>query len=103
MSEVGGICGTLDPTMNAQGSQERTRYVVFSYCISIIILTFKRESEVVAIEPGESAFVKGLPYTLLTLAFGWWGFPFGPIFSVMALFTNLTGGKDVTHLVQGYG
>jgi hypothetical protein len=44
--------------------------------------------------------VKGLPYTLFTLAAGWWGIPFGPIFSVMALFNNLKGGKDVTKEVM---
>ncbi len=75
---------------------DRTRYVTFSYCISLVVITFKRDSDVIAIQPGESAFVKGLPYTLLTLALGWWGFPFGPIFSIWALYTNLTGGKEVS-------
>lgn len=74
---------------------DRTRYIVYSYCISLVFVTFKRDSDVIEVGPGESVFMKGLPYTLLTLALGWWGFPFGPIFSVMALYTNLTGGKEV--------
>ncbi|VVB75719.1 Uncharacterised protein [Candidatus Tiddalikarchaeum anstoanum] len=67
------------------------RFVIFHYCISVIILTFNRSSNVYFIKPGESAFVTGLPYTLLTLLLGWWGFPFGPIFSVWDLVRNLNG------------
>src|SRR5437773_757412 len=32
--------------------------------------------------------MKGLPFTQLTLAEGWWGIPFGPIFSVIAAATS---------------
>jgi hypothetical protein len=79
----------------AQGA----RFVVFEYCISVIILTFKRSSGVHYLRPGESALVKGLPYTLISLLLGWWGFPFGIIFTPMALYKNLSGGRDVTALV----
>ncbi len=72
------------------------KFVVFEYTVSILILTFKRGSGICYIRPGESALVKSLPYTGLTLVAGWWGIPWGPIYSVMALFTNLSGGKDVT-------
>jgi hypothetical protein len=48
----------------------------------------------------ENAVAKGLPYTLLTLAPGWWGIPFRTDFSVMALFNSLKGGKDVTKEVM---
>ena len=73
-------------------AQEPTRVVQFSYCISLVVISFSRYSDPITIRPGESAFSKGLPYTLLTLALGWWGIPFGPIFSIMALYKNLTGG-----------
>jgi hypothetical protein len=29
----------------------------------------------------------------------WWGFPFGPIFTIAARITNFAGGKDVTREV----
>ena len=51
------------------------RFVVFEYCISIVVLSFKRGSRVHFVRPGESAFLKGLPYTLTSLLLGWWGFP----------------------------
>jgi hypothetical protein len=33
---------------------------------------------------------------LITLGLGWWGIPWGPIYSIGSLFSNLTGGKDMT-------
>ena len=72
------------------------KFVIYQYAISVVILSFKQGTDIYFVRSTENAVVKGLPYTLLTLAAGWWGIPFGPIFSVMALFNNLKGGKDVT-------
>jgi len=72
------------------------RFVVFLYCISILIMTFKRPSDVHFVRSGESTLGRSLGYTLLSLVLGWWGFPWGPIYTIEALFTNLGGGKDVT-------
>jgi hypothetical protein len=71
------------------------RVVVFSYCISVIIITFRR-SATVLVRSGSSTLAAGMPYTLISLFFGWWGFPFGLIFTPIALVQNLGGGKDVT-------
>ena len=38
-------------------------------------------------------------FSLLSLFLGWWGFPFGPIFTIWALVVNFGGGRDVTHEV----
>jgi len=76
------------------------KFVIYQYAISIVILSFKQGSDIYFVRSTENAVVKGLPYTLLTLVAGWWGIPFGPIFSVMALFNNLKGGKDVTNEVM---
>lgn len=85
----------------AQELAQGAKFVVYSYAISAIILTFKRGSEIHYIRPGESAVAKGMPYTLISLVAGWWGIPFGPIFTILALAVNLGGGKDVTHEVVG--
>ena len=76
------------------------KFVIYQYAISIVILSFKQPSDIYYVRSAENAVVTGLPYTLLTLVAGWWGIPFGPIFSVMALFNNLKGGKDVTNEVM---
>jgi hypothetical protein len=39
---------------------------------------------------------KGLPFSLISLVAGWWGIPWGPIWTLTTLATNLSGGKDVT-------
>ncbi len=72
------------------------RFVVFQYCISVIVMTFRRGSDIYFIKAGESAFGRGLGYSLLTLLLGWWGIPWGPIYTIGALVTNFGGGKDVT-------
>jgi hypothetical protein len=72
------------------------KFVVFQYTISIIVMTFRRSSAVYFIRAGESGLLKGLPFTLLTFVFGWWGIPWGPIYSIGSLFNNLRGGKNVT-------
>jgi hypothetical protein len=72
------------------------KFVFYQYTISIIVLTFKQSSDIYFIRPGEQAWIKGLPFTVLTLLLGWWGFPWGPIYSIGSLYQNLSGGEDVT-------
>ena len=72
------------------------RVVIFQYVISVVILTFRRNSPLQYIAPGESAAAKSLPWTLVALLLGWWGIPFGFIYTPMVLYKNLNGGVDVT-------
>jgi hypothetical protein len=76
--------------------QRGGRFVLFQYCVSIIVVTFKRSSPIYFIRAGENPFGKGIGFTLLTLVAGWWGIPWGPIYSVQSIYRNLAGGKDVT-------
>ena len=75
---------------------EGGKFVRYTYCISIVIMTFQRESDIYFIRKQDNAVSEGLPYTLLTLLLGWWGIPFGPIYSIIGLVRNLGGGRDVT-------
>src|SRR3974390_3177183 len=72
------------------------RFVVFQYCISVVVMTFKRSSPIFFVRAGENPIGKGIPFTLLTLVAGWWGIPWGPIWSAQSIYRNLSGGKDVT-------
>jgi hypothetical protein len=72
------------------------RFVIFSYCISALVVTFKRGSDVHFIRAGGSPLGASMPFTLLSLFLGWWGFPFGLIYTPICIITNLSGGKDVT-------
>lgn len=72
------------------------KFVVFGYAMSFLIITLKRNSDVHFIKPGEGTFGASLPYTLLSFFLGWWGFPWGLIYTPMAIIQNLSGGKDLT-------
>ncbi len=95
MAKIKGIEGMTDELIMFE-VQNGAKFVIYEYCISALIVTFRRSSDVYFIRPGESAVAKGMPYTLLSLVAGWWGFPFGFIYTPMSLYTNLRGGKNVT-------
>lgn len=48
---------------------------------------------------GENPVVKALPSNLLSLVAGWWGIPWGPIYTIQSVYNNSRGGKDVTEAV----
>ncbi len=98
MSSIKGIEGMTGQQLNEE-LQLGGKFVVYQYCISIIVMTFKRGSDVYFIKSGESAVGKGVKYILLSLLFGWWGIPWGPIYTIGSLITNFSGGKDVTQEV----
>ncbi len=98
-TRIRGVNG-LTPAQIADQVQEGGKFVVYQWCISIVVMTFKRGTDVYYIRPGQSAVVPGLPWTLLTFIVGWWGFPWGFVYTPTALFTNLSGGKDVTYAVM---
>src|SRR5882672_8519169 len=79
--------------------QRGAKFVVFQYCVSVIVLTFRRPSDIYFIRQGENVVVKGLPFTLLSLVAGWWGIPWGPIYTIQSIYNNSRGGKDVTQAV----
>ena len=78
-----------------------TRFVVFDYCISLGVVTYTRTSEVKVVWPGQHAALVGLPYTLISLAAGWWGIPLGPVHTIRTIWRNLRGGTDVTSTITG--
>jgi hypothetical protein len=98
MASIKNIEGLTIDDLNKELAQG-AKFVVFQYCISIIVMTFKRSSSVYFIKSGASTAKHSVWFTLLTLLFGWWGIPWGPIYTISSLCINLTGGKDVTQEV----
>jgi hypothetical protein len=93
--KIRGIEG-ISPEQLRFEIQRGAKLVCYHYCISVVLITFRRSSGAYYILPGESTVTKGLAWTLLTLGLGWWGIPWGPIFSVQSLIVNFRGGKDLT-------
>ncbi len=77
------------------------RFVIFQYCISIGVMSFKRPSAIYFIKSGESVLGKALAYSLVSLVCGWWGIPWGPIWTISTMVTNARGGLDLTQQVLG--
>ncbi len=96
--QIIGIEGLTVQDLN-KAIRQGGKFVVFPYCISVILLTFKRSSDIYFVHAGENPIGKSLAYTLMSLLLGWWGIPWGPIYTLEALFVNLTGGRDVTQEV----
>ncbi|MEZ5427752.1 MAG: hypothetical protein R2747_15895 [Pyrinomonadaceae bacterium] len=93
--EIKGL-ENISPQMLSQEIKRGAKFVVFEFCISLLIVTFKQPSSIYFIRSDEGTFGKSIKFTIISLVLGWWGFPWGPIYTIAALVTNLRGGKDVT-------
>lgn len=92
------ICGIegLTHEQVQQEVQRGGRFVMYQYCISVLVMTFKRPSSIYFLRAGEGAIGKGLGFSGLSLLLGWWGIPWGPIYTLQSFWVNFRGGRDVT-------
>ena len=75
------------------------RFVVYEYCVSVLIASLRGQSRVYFRRPGQGSRWAGVRYTLLSLVCGWWGVPWGFIYTPLAILSNLSGGHDVTSMM----
>ena len=75
------------------------RFVRFERCASFLLATIRNESRVYLTENWQDRFLRSLGYSLLSLLLGPWGVPWGVLLTAQSLWTNLTGGIDVTQEV----
>jgi hypothetical protein len=73
-----------------------TRLVFYEYCISLVFITLRRPSPLMRVPAGAGGLLPGLRYSLVTLLLGWWGIPWGFIYTPLVLWTNFSGGREVT-------
>jgi hypothetical protein len=71
------------------------KFVFFTYTISLLVITLRRSSDIYFMRSNESAIKYGWPFFLISFFLGWWGIPWGPIYTIQALF-HAFGGKDVS-------
>jgi hypothetical protein len=79
--------------------QNGGKFVVYYYTISILIMTFRRGSDIYFLRSNESPIKFGWKFLLLSLFAGWWGFPWGPIYTVQSIYMAFSG-KDITKEVM---
>lgn len=97
--EIKGLEG-VSVAQLADDLERGARFVRFEYVISVVLVTFRRSSAIYYLRPGQSALSKSWPYTLLSAVLGWWGIPWGFIYTPGAIFRNLRGGRDLTQRVM---
>lgn len=81
------------------------KFVIFPYTVSIVLATFRRTSGIYFIRPNENSIKYSYGHVGTNLLLGWWGLPWGPIYTIGATYKHITGGTNVTsdvlsHLVQ---
>lgn len=72
-----------------------TTYRTFHSVFSFIFFTHEAESRLL-VDDVDPIWLNWIAYTGATLLFGWWGIPWGPIYTVRAIVRNTLGGKRVT-------
>lgn len=77
------------------------RYVVYTYAISIIVMTYRRGSDVYFLKAGEPAIKHGWKYLLISILFGWWGFPYGPIYTIQSIWYAFVGKNVTRDIIDG--
>jgi hypothetical protein len=85
--------------------QQGGKFVVFPYTVSCILMTLKRSSDIYFIKANENTFKYSYGFVFLNLIVGWWGIPWGPIYTIGSAYHHVVGGKDLTqavlsHLIQ---
>lgn len=95
----------LNPQMTTAELKQKVaagaKFVYFEYTVSIVVATFKRPTDIYFIDAHESAAKHSWHLSTLTGIMGWWGIPWGPIYTIGTFVTNFGGGKDVTAEVMG--
>ncbi len=76
------------------------RVILYEYCVSLLFLTLRRPV-LVRVKAGDNRVFHALPCILLSLLLGWWGAPWGLIFTPLVLITDLRGGRDITDEFAG--
>jgi hypothetical protein len=76
--------------------QNGARVVDYGFCISVIVMSFKRGSGFYLLRAGEADWGRRIGFSALSLVAGPWGIPWGPIWTISTIFTNVGGGRNVS-------
>jgi hypothetical protein len=86
----------ISPSLLKQKIKDGGKFIVFSYCISLVAFTLKRMSPAIFIENETQFQYYKKRYNLINSIFGWWCIPWGFIYTPNYLKANNKGGIDVT-------
>lgn len=86
----------MSPAQIRQELHNGARCVAYGYCVSILVMSFKRGSGLYLLHAGEADWGRRIGFSLLSLLAGPWGIPWGPIWTISTIFGNLGGGRNVS-------
>ncbi len=75
------------------------RFLRYYWNVSVIVLSFRNSTALAYVRSDRSAGLGALGCGVFSLFFGWWGFPWGIVYTPLSLWHNTRGGTDHTHEV----
>ena len=75
-------CGQLDSSLRGAG---------FGYVVSLLVVTYRRPGSF-GVFCSRCRKKEAFKYSLASALFGWWGFPWGPIYTLQTIGQNSAGG-----------
>ena len=73
--------------------QRGGKFVLFQYCVSVVVLTFRRPSDIYFLRSGRKSCCEGAALHLALAVAGWWGIPWGPIYTIQSIYNNSRGAR----------
>jgi hypothetical protein len=82
--------------------EKGAKFVYFEFCISLLIVTLRRSSNIYFIRSAKERWLLTAYFNLITFLLGWWGLPWGLVYTPLALFRNTLGGHNKTAEIMDY-
>jgi hypothetical protein len=78
-----------------------TKITYYQVSLSFMIVSMKVSSKFFFIGHDDSPGI-ALIYTVVSLVLGWWGIPWGPIYTIQVIYNNMSGGnrQNVAELIE---
>jgi hypothetical protein len=70
--------------------------------VSVVLASFRVQSPVYLTDGRQDRYLLAICFSLLSLALGPWGIPWGPILTGRAIWANLCGSGDITAQVTAH-
>ncbi len=79
-----------------------SRCVRYEFIVSVLVATFRFQSGIYLTDSWQVRYLLGLPFSVLSIAVGVWGLPWGIVLTARAVWVNLCGGVDATAHVAAH-
>jgi hypothetical protein len=92
----------LTPSDLLSRLESGSRCVQFELCVSVVLASFRVQSPIYLTDGRQDRYLLAICFSLLSLALGPWGVPWGPTLTARAVWANLSGSGDITAQVAAH-